>query len=183
MISNRILLLCCQLLQCYYSYFFSVGLRSHISIVPNRRKAVVDGHNHCLLLSQFPTLQHATKTLQSIGTWTNTSTSKRPIKLAFISPRAVKRFPSKSQPTWNHLVTLLQRPKQSVFWEGCGNKTVTKWSGLSGRSASWKHDCGNTLTFRSFWGWAHLLTSVAGDLQPALPPPPLTWLPNRLTRS
>lgn len=158
-------------------------LRSHISIVPNRRKAVVDGHNRCLLLSQLPTLQHATKTLQSIGTWTNTSTSKRPIKLAFISPRAVKRFPSKSQPTWNHLVTLLQRPKQSVFWEGCGNKTVTKWSGLSGRSASWKHDCGNTLTFRSFWGWAHLLTSVAGDLQPALPPPPLTWLPNRLTRS
>lgn len=62
-----------------------------------------------------------------------------------------KTFPSKSQPTWNHLVTLLQRPKQSVFWEGCGNKTVTKWSGLSGRSASWKHGCGNTLTFRSFW--------------------------------
>lgn len=94
-----------------------------------------------------------------------------------------KTFPSKSQPTWNHLVTLLQRPKQSVFWEGCGNKTVTKWSGLSGRSASWKHGCGNTLTFRSFWSWAHLLTSVAADLQPALPPPPLTWLPNRLTRS
>lgn len=84
--------------------------------MPNRRKAV-DGFNHCLLLSQLPTLQHATKTLQSIGKWTNTSTSKRPIKLAFISPRAVKRF---------HLNRSLHETILSRYYKGQSNQCFEK---------------------------------------------------------